>query len=246
MPPRPRRRPREVRAARAGRRPRCPSPTVATGSWRPFPARQRHDEVTGPLGAPVVAEWKLVPASSGRDGPVAIIEMANASGLLLAGGEDNNDPMEATTAGTGQLILRAVSLGARQVVVGCGGSATTDGGAGALGRDRLRSSLARRGPGRRLRRDDRVPRRGRGVRAPKRRHARTGRRCSTERLARLGDPLPGGVRGGRDPASRRGCRRRPRRRTRRGGSEDHIGLRARGGVRRPRRTARCGRLGDDR
>ncbi len=41
--------------------------------------------------------------------------------------------MEATTAGTGQLILRAVSLGARQVVVGCGGSATTDGGAGALG-----------------------------------------------------------------------------------------------------------------
>ena len=97
-----------------------------------FSGEARHDEVTGPLGAPVVAEWKLVPASSGRDGPAAIIEMANASGLLLAGGEDNNDPMEATTAGTGQLILRAVSLGARQVVVGCGGSATTDGGAGAL------------------------------------------------------------------------------------------------------------------
>ncbi len=97
-----------------------------------FSGEERSDEVTGPLGARVMAEWKLVPASSGREGPVAIIEMANASGLLLAGGEDNNDPMAATTAGTGQLILRAVSLGAKQVVVGCGGSATTDGGAGAL------------------------------------------------------------------------------------------------------------------
>ena len=61
-----------------------------------------------------------------------MIEMANASGLLLAGGELGNDPMKASTVGTGQLILRAVSLGATRVIVGCGGSATTDGGAGAL------------------------------------------------------------------------------------------------------------------
>jgi glycerate kinase len=92
----------------------------------------RRDEVTGPLGEPVLAEWKLVFESADRDGPTAVIEMANASGLSIAGGQENNKPMEASTAGTGQLILRAVSLGAKQVVVGCGGSATTDGGAGII------------------------------------------------------------------------------------------------------------------
>ncbi len=89
--------------------------------------------MTGPLGAPVLAEWKLVSGSSHDDGPTAVIEMANASGLVIAGGELRNDPMTASTVGTGQLILRAVSLGATRVIVGCGGSATTDGGAGALG-----------------------------------------------------------------------------------------------------------------
>ena len=97
-----------------------------------FDGETRYDEVTGPLGKPVLAEWKLV--QGGVDGTLtAIIEMANASGLLIAGGEEHNDPVAATTAGTGQLVVRAVSLGARRVVVGCGGSATTDGGAGALG-----------------------------------------------------------------------------------------------------------------
>jgi glycerate kinase len=97
-----------------------------------FAGELRHDKVTGPLGEPVLAEWKLLPAGAGRDGPTAVIEMANASGLLLAGGEENNDPLAATTKGTGELVLRAVSLGAGRIVVGCGGSATTDGGAGAL------------------------------------------------------------------------------------------------------------------
>ncbi|MFV1991207.1 MAG: glycerate kinase, partial [Acidimicrobiales bacterium] len=85
----------------------------------------RTSQVTGPLGAPVSASWRL-------DGVVAVIEMAQASGLELAGGAEGNDPLEATTAGTGQLISAAVSAGARRVIVTLGGSATTDGGLGAL------------------------------------------------------------------------------------------------------------------
>jgi glycerate kinase len=62
----------------------------------------------------------------------AVIEMARASGLLLAGGPEGNDPMAATTHGTGELIAAAVAAGARRVIIGLGGSATTDGGRGAL------------------------------------------------------------------------------------------------------------------
>lgn len=74
------------------------------------------------------------PASGllGEAQPTAVIEMARASGLVLAGGPEGNDPVAATTAGTGQLIGLAVASGARQVVVACGGSATTDGGLGAV------------------------------------------------------------------------------------------------------------------
>jgi glycerate kinase len=71
----------------------------------------------------------------------AVIEMARASGLLVAGGPDGNDPVQATTYGTGELIATALDEGARRVIVGVGGSATTDGGLGcitALGARRLR------------------------------------------------------------------------------------------------------------
>lgn len=81
--------------------------------------------VTGPLGSPVEAGWRL-------DGRVAYVEMAAASGLLLAGGAENNDPVAADTAGTGDLIATAIKLGARTVYVFLGGSATTDGGWGAV------------------------------------------------------------------------------------------------------------------
>jgi len=81
--------------------------------------------VTGPLGDPVEAAWRL-------KNRVAVIEMARASGLVLAGGADGNDPLAATTSGTGELIAEAVALGARRVIVGVGGSATTDGGLGAI------------------------------------------------------------------------------------------------------------------
>jgi glycerate kinase len=85
----------------------------------------RTSTVTGPTGRPVEAGWRL----SRR---VAVIEMAAASGLDLVGGAEGNDPVDATTAGTGELISLAVESGARRVLVGVGGSATTDGGLGAL------------------------------------------------------------------------------------------------------------------
>jgi glycerate 2-kinase len=91
-----------------------------------------YDEVAGPLGAPVLAEWRMVPATPQLEGRTAVIEMARASGLAVVGGAQHNRAVEASTVGTGQLVLRAVSEGAARVVVGCGGSATTDGGAGAV------------------------------------------------------------------------------------------------------------------
>ncbi len=82
--------------------------------------------VRGPLGDPVVAEWRM------RDDGTAVIEMARASGLALAGGPEGNDPLRASTAGTGDLIAAALDAGARRVIVGAGGSASTDGGLAAL------------------------------------------------------------------------------------------------------------------
>jgi len=95
------------------------------GTLAAFGGPNRTTTVTGPLGEPVEAEWVL---SRGR----AVIEMARASGLALAGGSDGNDPVAATTAGTGELIAKAAEAGADTIIVGLGGSATTDGGLGAL------------------------------------------------------------------------------------------------------------------
>lgn len=81
--------------------------------------------VTGPLGDHVEAPWRLVRG-------VAVIEMALASGLGLAGGAEGNDAVAATSYGTGELIAAAVDAGAHRVLVGMGGSACTDGGFGAL------------------------------------------------------------------------------------------------------------------
>lgn len=90
-----------------------------------FGGANRSEVVTGPLGDPVEAGWRL-------DGRTAYVEMALASGLALAGGAEGNDPIAATTAGTGELIVAAVDAGARRILVGHGGSATTDGGLPAL------------------------------------------------------------------------------------------------------------------
>lgn len=81
--------------------------------------------VTGPLGDPVDAQWRLHKGT-------AVIEMARASGLMLVGGASGNDAMAATTQGTGELIDTALDAGAKKIIVCLGGSATTDGGLGAV------------------------------------------------------------------------------------------------------------------
>ena len=88
-----------------------------------FGGANRHTEVSGPLGAPVLAGWRVTD-------DVAVLEMAAASGITLVGAR--NDPIAATTRGTGELIAAAIDAGARTVIVGAGGSATTDGGSGAV------------------------------------------------------------------------------------------------------------------
>ncbi|GAA1934105.1 glycerate kinase [Streptomyces sodiiphilus] len=84
----------------------------------------RTTEVTGPLGTPVTASWAL-------RGTTAVVEMAEASGLRHLPPE-HFAPLAATTHGTGELLRAALDAGARTVVLGVGGSATTDGGAGML------------------------------------------------------------------------------------------------------------------
>jgi glycerate kinase len=79
--------------------------------------------VRGPLGSPVEATWGII------DGNTAVIEMAAASGLVLVP-EGQRDPRVASTYGTGQIIAAALAAGCRRVIVGMGGSATNDGGAG--------------------------------------------------------------------------------------------------------------------
>jgi glycerate kinase len=85
----------------------------------------RTSTVTGPLGDPVQAGWRL-------HRNTAIIEMARASGLALVGGRERNDAMAASTTGTGELIDQALDAGAKKIIVCLGGSATTDGGLGAV------------------------------------------------------------------------------------------------------------------
>jgi glycerate kinase len=82
--------------------------------------------VHDPLGRPLEAAFGLV-----EDGGTAIVEMAAASGLALVDPAER-DAWAATTYGTGELICAAVDAGAAVVLLGVGGSATTDGGAGAL------------------------------------------------------------------------------------------------------------------
>ena len=84
----------------------------------------RKATVQDPLGRPVEAAWALL-----DDGPTAVIEMAAASGLVLLAPEER-DPRLTGTYGTGQLIRAALDAGCRRLIVGVGGSATNDGGAG--------------------------------------------------------------------------------------------------------------------
>jgi len=80
--------------------------------------------VADPLGRPIEAAWGLL-----EDGSTAVIEMAAASGLVLLRPEER-DARRASTYGTGQLIAAAMEAGCRRLIIGLGGSATNDGGAG--------------------------------------------------------------------------------------------------------------------
>jgi glycerate kinase len=82
------------------------------------------EQVTGPLGEMVSATFGLL-----GDTETAVIEMAAASGLPLVP-SDKRNPLVTTTYGTGQLILAALEWGRQRLIVGVGGSATNDGGAG--------------------------------------------------------------------------------------------------------------------
>ena len=86
----------------------------------------RRVPVTDPLGRPIEAEFGLLP-----DRVTAVVEMAQASGLALLS-QDELDPWGASTRGTGELMVAAAEAGARKIIVAVGGSATTDGGRGAV------------------------------------------------------------------------------------------------------------------
>jgi glycerate kinase len=90
----------------------------------------RRVTVTGPLGAPVTARYGLVPAGAGH--PVtAVVELAEAAGIHLVDPADR-DIRAAGTAGVGELMAQALDDGAEHIIVGLGGSVTTDGGLGML------------------------------------------------------------------------------------------------------------------
>ena len=84
----------------------------------------REVEVTGPAGKRVVAVYGIV-------GETAVMEMAQAAGITLVSGADRN-PLRTTTRGVGEMIIDAIGRGCRRFVVGIGGSATNDAGAGML------------------------------------------------------------------------------------------------------------------
>lgn len=89
---------------------------------RLFGGEKIYAEVTGPLGVPVQGFFGILPNGTG------VLEMAAAAGLPLVKGEPS--PMAATTRGVGELLLHMMGLGVQRIIMGLGGSATTDGGIG--------------------------------------------------------------------------------------------------------------------
>ena len=90
--------------------------------------RRESVSVTGPLGSPVNCSYGILEHAGRR---TAVIEMAGAAGLTLVPAERRN-PLETTTYGVGEVIKDAISKGCRRFIIGIGGSATNDGGAGML------------------------------------------------------------------------------------------------------------------
>src|SRR4029078_2520539 len=91
------------------------------GTLEALGGANRTSIVTGPLGDPVSAEWRMFRRAAG-------MEMAGASGLTLVGGAVNNDAMAATTIGTGELIDMALDAGAKKIIVFLGGGGGNESG----------------------------------------------------------------------------------------------------------------------
>ncbi|WP_261904257.1 glycerate kinase [Vibrio fortis] len=89
----------------------------------------RESQVTDPLGNAVNATWAILDHKEKEGGKTALIEFAAASGLDLVP-VDRRDPAVSTSFGTGELIREALDLGVTQIILGLGGSATNDAGAG--------------------------------------------------------------------------------------------------------------------
>lgn len=116
--------------AGGGEADRCPVADGGEGTMEvllgALGGERRSAQVHDPLRRPIEAEYALL-----GDGETAVVEMAQASGLSLVAPEER-DAERADTFGTGELIAAAVAAGAKRVLVAVGGSATTDGGRGAL------------------------------------------------------------------------------------------------------------------
>ncbi|RFA08294.1 glycerate kinase [Subtercola boreus] len=84
--------------------------------------------VTGPVGEPVEAEWLLIPGEESI-GTTGVVELANTSGITLL---STLAPMDAQTSGFGEAIVAALDHGVEKLLLAIGGSASTDGGVGAL------------------------------------------------------------------------------------------------------------------
>ncbi|ABM02498.1 Glycerate kinase [Psychromonas ingrahamii 37] len=90
--------------------------------------KKQYKEVKGPISGNVNAVWALLNDGQSK---TALIEIAAASGLDLITPEQRN-PLISTSFGTGQIILQALDSGANKIIIGLGGSASNDGGAGIL------------------------------------------------------------------------------------------------------------------
>jgi len=189
----------------------CPMSDGGEGFVDALGGVPRTTTVTGPLGTRVVAQWAL------REDGTAVLESAEAVGRRLVPHPTGEDPVAASSEGVGELLAAALEAGASSIVLGCGGTASTDGGLGCLEAARGPRRTRHGAPRRRLRR---------------RRHVR--RRRSAVRAAEGRDPSPGRPARGTARRPRRSVRgalrRRRHRRARRGRRR-----RARGRARRPRR-----------
>eukprot|EP01133_Synstelium_polycarpum_P008973 gene8973-10524_t len=101
---------------------------------KPMELKKRSIEITGPMGTHVTSHYAY------KD-DLAVIEMAKASGLEMVD-KDQRTPMNTTTRGVGEMIMDAINQGHRRIIVGAGGSATSDGGLGALQAMGLEITLA--------------------------------------------------------------------------------------------------------